>query len=193
MEEDTTPLMEQYHRIKDECKDAILLFRMGDFYETFEDDAITAARELDIVLTSRQKDKNGNKIPMAGIPHKSLEPYLFKLVKKGYKVAVCDQVEDPAQSNGLVKREITRIVTPGTILESSMLDEKTNNFLSALFEDDGAVGMAFVDVSTGDFYVTETKSSDLNKKVLSEFVKFSPVECIVPASMSPFFADIMED
>lgn len=193
MEEDTTPLMEQYHRIKDECKDAILLFRMGDFYETFEDDAITAARELDIVLTSRQKDKNGNKIPMAGIPHKSLEPYLFKLVKKGYKVAVCDQVEDPAQSNGLVKREITRIVTPGTILESSMLDEKTNNFLSALFEDDGAVGMAFVDVSTGDFYVTETKSSDLNKKVLSEFVKFSPVECIVPASMSPLFADIVED
>jgi len=196
MEEDTTPLMEQYHRIKDECKDAILLFRMGDFYETFEDDAVVASKELDIVLTSRQKDKKGNKIPMAGIPHKSLEPYLFKLVKKGYKVAVCDQVEDSAQSNGLVKREITRIVTPGTILESSMLDEKTNNFLSALFEDDKAVGMAFVDVSTGDFYVTDLNSSDIrdiDKKILSEFVKFSPVECIVPSTMTPFLADMVKD
>jgi len=192
MEEDTTPLMEQYHRIKDECKDAILLFRMGDFYEMFEEDAIIASRELDIVLTSRQKDKKGDKIPMAGIPHKSIEPYLFKLVKKGYKVAVCDQVEDSAHSNGLVKREITRIVTPGTILEPSMLDEKTNNFLSALFEEEGAVGLAFVDVSTGDFYVTELNSSDFSKKILSEFIKFSPVECIVPSSMSQFLSSLVD-
>jgi len=166
---------------------------MGDFYETFEDDAVIASKELDIVLTSRQKDKKGNKIPMAGIPHKSIESYLFKLVKKGYKVAVCNQVEDSAESNGLVKREITRIVTPGTILEPSMLDEKTNNFLSAIFEEDGAVSMAFVDVSTGDFYVTELNSSDLSKKILSEFVKFSPVECIVPSPMSPFLTKLMND
>ena len=132
-----SPLMEQYYREKSRYPDALLLFRVGDFYETFAGDAVIVARDLNIVLTSRQKDDEGNKIPLAGIPYHALEPYLARLIRAGHKVAICDQVEDPKLAHGLVKREITRVVTPGTIIEPTMLDEASNNFLAAVVRDEG--------------------------------------------------------
>ncbi len=169
-----SPLMEQYYREKKQYPDALLLFRVGDFYETFADDAVTVARDLNITLTSRQKDDEGNKIPLAGVPYHALDAYLAKLIRAGHKVAICDQVEDPRLAKGLVKREITRVVTPGTIIEPSMLDEASNNFLAAVVEEEGQMGLAFVDVSTGEFLTTEIPAERLH----SELAKFRPAECI---------------
>ena len=118
-----SPLMEQYYQNKKLYPDALLLFRVGDFYETFADDAVIVARDLNITLTSRQKDDQGEKIPLAGVPYHALDVYLARLIRAGHKVAICDQVEDPKQAQGLVKRAITRVVTPGTIIEPSMLEE----------------------------------------------------------------------
>lgn len=177
-----SPLMEQYHRMKSQCGDAILLFRMGDFYETFEEDAATTARILNITLTSRQKDRDGYRIPLAGIPYRALDAYLPKLVEAGHKVAICEQVEDPKKAKGLVKREITRIITPGTIIEPAMLEEGANNFLAAVVEYQGAVGLAFADVSTGEFLTTEISATEAVTKVAGELSKFRPAECITPPS-----------
>src|SRR5512137_382884 len=135
-----SPLMEQYYREKKLYPDALLLFRVGDFYETFAEDAVVVARDLNIVLTSRQKDDEGNKIPLAGIPYHALDAYLARLIRAGHKVAICDQVEDPKLAHGLVKREITRVVTPGTIIEPAMLDEASNNFLAAVVREDEETG-----------------------------------------------------
>jgi len=177
-----SPLMEQYHRMKSQCGDAILLFRMGDFYETFEEDAAITARILNITLTSRQKKRDGNRIPLAGIPYHALDAYLPKLVEAGHKVAICEQVEDPKKAKGLVKREITCIITPGTIIEPAMLEEGANNFLAAVVEDQGAVGLAFADVSTGEFLTTEISATEAATKVAGELSKFRPAECITPSS-----------
>lgn len=179
-----SPLMEQYYRIKAQCKDAVLLFRMGDFYETFGEDAKITARALNITLTSRQKDQDGNKIPLAGIPYHALDAYLPKLVKAGYKVAICEQVEDPKKAKGLVKREIIRIITPGTIIEPSMLEEGANNYLASVVEEKGSFGLAFLDVSTGEFLATEIAGGDeAEKKLATELTKFRPAECIAPESL----------
>ncbi|OYV12958.1 MAG: DNA mismatch repair protein MutS [Methanosaeta sp. ASM2] len=180
-----SPLMEQYYREKKQYPDALLLFRVGDFYETFAEDAVVVARDLNIVLTSRQKDDEGNKIPLAGIPYHALDAYLARLIRAGHKVAICDQVEDPKLAHGLVKREITRVVTPGTIIEPAMLDEASNNFLAALVREDeesekaGRLGLALVDVSTGEFLTTEIDERGLG----AELAKFRPAECI--ASFTP--------
>ena len=171
-----SPLMEQYYREKKQYPDALLLFRVGDFYETFAEDAVIVARDLNITLTSRQKDDEGNKIPLAGVPYHALDAYLAKLIRAGHKVAICDQVEDPKLAKGLVKREITRVVTPGTIIEPSMLDEASNNFLAAVVEEEDRAGLAFVDVSTGEFLTTEIPAERLN----SELARFRPAECITP-------------
>lgn len=175
-----SPLMEQYYREKKKYPDALLLFRIGDFYETFNDDAVTVARDLNITLTSRQRDDAGNKIPLAGVPYHALDAYLSRLIKAGHKVAICDQVEDPKTAKGLVKREITRVVTPGTIIEPSMLEESSNNFLAALIVEDGRAGIAFVDVSTGEFLTTEVPS----ERLVAELAKFRPAECIAPSEIS---------
>ncbi len=175
-----SPLMEQYFSIKRQCPDALLLFRMGDFYETFGEDAINASKTLNITLTSRQKDDEGNKIPLAGIPYHALEVYLSKLVNAGYKVAICEQVEDPKQAKGIVKREITRIVTPGTVIEPALLQEKSNNYLAALLPENGRAGIALLDLSTGDFLGEEVPIERLR----SEIVRFSPSECIAPSNVS---------
>ncbi len=160
-----TPMMEQYQRIKSQHEDAILLFRMGDFYETFFDDAKTAARVLGLALTTR--DKSGkNPVPLAGVPHHALESYLARLVNAGYRVAICDQVEDPKQARGIVKREVTEVITPGTILSSTMLDEKRSNFLVALAPGGERSGLAKIDLSTGEFSVTELDTADLRREVL---------------------------
>ena len=169
-----SPLMEQYYREKKLYPDTLLLFRVGDFYETFAEDAVIVARDLNITLTSRQKDDEGNKIPLAGVPYHALEVYLAKLIRAGHKVAICDQVEDPKLAKGLVKREITRVVTPGTIIEPALLDESCNNFLASVVQDAGKMGLAFVDVSTGEFLTTEIAGERLS----SELAKFRPAECI---------------
>ncbi|MBN1235152.1 MAG: DNA mismatch repair protein MutS [Methanotrichaceae archaeon] len=175
-----SPLMEQYYREKKLYPDALLLFRVGDFYETFAEDAVVVARDLNITLTSRQKDDEGNKIPLAGVPYHALEVYLAKLIRAGHKVAICDQVEDPRLAKGLVKREITRVVTPGTIIELDMLDEASNNFLASVVAEEGRMGLAFVDVSTGEFLTTEIAA----ERLTCELAKFRPAECIAPFPLS---------
>jgi DNA mismatch repair protein MutS len=178
-----SPLMDQYFGMKEKCGDAVLLFRMGDFYETFGGDAEITARVLNITLTSRQKDKEGNRIPLAGIPYHALDAYLPKLVGAGYKVAICEQVEDPKKAKGLVKREIIRVITPGTIIEPSMLEEGSNNYLASIFEGDGRIGLSFLDVSTGEFLATELLADE--GKLSGELAKFRPAECLIVRSADP--------
>ena len=148
-----TPARRQYLRIKDEHPDEILLFRMGDFYETFDDDARLISGELDIALTAREMGK-GTPVPLAGIPYHALEGYLARLIKKGHRVAICEQTSDPATSKGIVDREVVRVVTPGTIIEDGILDQKTNNYLAAAIVDENHVGLAYVDITTSEFATT---------------------------------------
>src|SRR5512136_46098 len=154
MSEFSTPLMRQYSAIKERHPNALLLFRLGDFYELFFEDAIVASKELQITLTSRNKEK-GQPIPMCGVPYHAAEGYIARLIQKGYRVAICDQVEDPRFAKKLVKREITRVVTPGTATESALLRSHENNYLAAVASQGGRAGMAHVDVSTGEFRATE--------------------------------------
>ena len=174
-----TPVRRQYLKIKHAYPDALVLFRLGDFYETFDDDARLAARELEITLTSRNMGK-GLKIPMAGVPAHSLEPYLARLIKKGHKVAICEQLTDPATSRGLVERDVVRVVTPGTVLESALLEQNSNNYLAAVVEDGPAVGLAYVDISTGEFAATQLPS----ERLLTELERIAPAEILVPAADS---------
>jgi len=157
----STPLMRQYNAIKQQVPNALLMFRLGDFYELFYDDAVTAARELEITLTSRNKEK-GQAIPMCGVPYHSAEGYLSRLIQKGYRVAVCDQMEAPSAGKKLVKREVTRVVTPGTATESSLLRSHENNYLAAVFHNGTRAGLAHVDISTGEFRVTELDAAEVN-------------------------------
>lgn len=154
-----TPMFRQYNSIKRQYPDVLLLFRMGDFYELFGEDAKVAAQELELTLTSREAGK-GSRIPMCGVPHHAVERYLARLIRKGYRAAICDQVEDPKKAKGLVRREVTRVVTPGTVLEDSMLEHGSHNYLVALARDGERVGLAAADVSTGDFLVTEVAAWD---------------------------------
>jgi DNA mismatch repair protein MutS len=170
-----TPIRRQYLKIKGEHPDAILLFRMGDFYETFDDDAVLAAKELEITLTSRSMGK-GLRVPLAGVPVHSLDNYLSRLIKKGHKVAICEQTSDPATSKGLVDREVVRVVTPGTVLESALLDNKTNNYLAAVAELDGRAGLAYIDITTGEFSATELVLHELPL----ELERIEAAEVLVP-------------
>jgi DNA mismatch repair protein MutS len=156
----STPLMRQYHAIKQQAPNALLLFRLGDFYELFHEDAIIAARELEITLTSRNKEK-GEAIPMCGVPYHALEGYLTRLIQKGYRVALCDQMEEAGPGKKLVRREITRVVTPGTATEQSLLRSHENSYLAAIAPGRGTTGVAHVDITTGEFRVTEMDSSDV--------------------------------
>ena len=171
-----TPVRRQYLKVKSAYPDAIVLFRMGDFYETFDGDAELAARELEITLTSRSMGKD-IKVPMAGVPAHSLEPYLARLIKKGHKVAICEQLTDPATSRGLVERDVVRVVTPGTVFESSLLDEDTNNYLAALVEEGDQVGLAYVDITTGEFAATRLDREHL----YPELARIAPSEILIPA------------
>jgi DNA mismatch repair protein MutS len=176
-------MMQQYMDIKNEYKDALLFFRLGDFYEMFFDDAIIASRELEIALTARDCGLE-EKAPMCGVPHHVAETYISRLVDRGYKVAVCEQTEDPALAKGLVKRAVTRIVTPGTIIDSSALDEKTNNFLASVYFDDYGAGIAYVDNSTGEMFTTEYIGDVENTKMflLDELGKIMPSELVINKS-----------
>jgi len=171
---DLTPMVKQYQEIKASQKDAVLFFRLGDFYEMFNEDAELASRELDLTLTGRGKEEN--RMPMCGIPYHAAEGYIARLIEKGYKVAICEQVEDPKLAKGIVKRDIIRIITPGTVIESSMLSEKSNNYLMAINYDKGRFGMAFVDASTGEFKLTDFDSIE---KLLDEIKRISPAEILI--------------
>jgi DNA mismatch repair protein MutS len=180
--EKLTPMMRQYHQIKLEHPDLLVFFRLGDFYEMFYEDAVTGSRALEITLTSRNSDSKGNPIPMCGIPHHAVNTYLSKLLRQGFKVAICEQVEDARQAKGIVRREVTRILTPGTAIEDGVLEIKENNFLASLVENGGAVAASFLDVSTGEFWVTEYSDSDATERIAQELYQFCPREIVFPQS-----------
>ncbi len=184
MTEPSTPLMRQYAAIKKQHPNALLFFRLGDFYELFFDDAVVAARELQITLTSRNKEKD-QAIPMCGVPYHAAENYLSKLLRKGFKVAICDQMEDPRFAKKLVRREVTRVLTPGTALDGSIGSEE-NNFLAALARASGAVGLAALDLSTGEFRATEFRSPDAERRVVEELQQLRPREVLYPSSLPLF-------
>ncbi len=169
-----TPMMQQYMEIKNQYKDCILFYRLGDFYEMFFEDALTCTKELEITLTGKNYGQE-ERAPMCGVPYHAVEGYLSKLISKGYRVAICEQVEDPKAVKGIVRREVIRIVTPGTNLNPQALDESKNNYLMGIVHTTNAYGIATVDVTTGDFYVTEV---DTDRKLLDEVNKFNPSEII---------------
>lgn len=179
MLDNLTPMMKQYKTIKEKHKDCILFFRLGDFYEMFFDDAIIASKELEIALTQRDAGSN-QKAPMCGVPHHVSEVYISKLVEKGYKVAICEQLEDPSIAKGLVERDVVRIVTPGTITDIEALDEKTNNYLASIYIDEDGVGITYVDSSTGEMHTTEfiSDTNNLFSFIIDELGKILPSEVI---------------
>lgn len=179
--QDDTPMMQQYQGIKKEYSDSILFFRMGDFYEMFNEDAKTASGILQIALTSR--NKKTNPVPMCGIPHHSANLYITKLLKAGKKVAICEQTEDPKQAKGLVKREVVRVITPGTILDDNMLDPKKDQFIASLYFRKNQIGLAVLDVSTGVFKVTQVDGEDALSILADELQKLEPKEIIIPDSI----------
>jgi DNA mismatch repair protein MutS len=180
--EDLTPMMKQYHEAKRRFPGKLVFFRLGDFYELFYEDAIVASRELEITLTSRNKDKAGNPIPMCGVPYHSVDGYVARLLKKGFKIAVCEQVEDPRTARKLVHREVTRILTPGTVVEEMLLEPKDHNFLASLSVAADGVGLALMDLSTSDFLATEFSAEDAWTRALDELGRFRPKELILPDS-----------
>ncbi len=171
-----TPMRRQYHEIKERNQDCILFFRLGDFYEMFDEDAKVAAKELDLTLTTRDRNKpKEEQTPMCGVPYHSVDAYIARLVSKGYKVAICEQMEDPSQAKGIVQRDITRIVTPGTVTESCMLEERKNNYIGCLYGQEGRFGLAFCDLSTGAFFATVCADA---QAAASELGRFAPTEVL---------------
>lgn len=179
-----SPMMKQYFDIKKQYPDTILFFRLGDFYEMFYDDAKLASRELDLTLTGRDCGQE-ERAPMCGVPFHSYETYLAKLVAKGYKVAICEQMEDPALAKGLVKRDIIRVVTPGTVLESSMLDESRNNYICSVYVRGNTAGVCFADISTGELYAT-VLTAELAEQLKNELSRYSPSEILVNSAVLDF-------
>ena len=184
MTEPSTPLMRQYAAIKKQHPNALLFFRLGDFYELFFEDAVVAARELQITLTSRNKEKD-HAIPMCGVPYHAAENYLSKLLRKGFKVAICEQMEVPNAATKLVRREVTRVLTPGTAIDSSVGSEE-NNFLAALARASGAVGLAALDLSTGEFRATEFRGPDAERRIVEELQQLRPREVLYPSGLPLF-------
>ena len=184
----STPLMKQYNEIKKNYEDSILFFRLGDFYEMFFEDAVKASKELGLTLTSRNKEKDAN-VPLAGVPYHSASSYITKLVSKGYKVAICEQVEDPKTAKGIVKREVVKVVTPGTIVDVDSLDSKSNNYLLSIREADGKIGIAYIDITTGEFKVTEIEKEKDYSKLFNELNKIEPKEILL---LDSFYEDVGE-
>src|SRR5438552_4652663 len=190
MSASATPAMRQYLDAKDQHRDSILLFRMGDFYEMFYEDALVAARALELTLTSRSKDANGGGIPMCGVPHHAVDTYIARLVKKGFRVAICDQVEDPRKAKGIVKREVVRVVSPGTLTDANYLDAREPAFLMAIAPASGrdpdiTIGAALLDLSTGEFSAAEYHQADGLQALADEITVLKPREIVVPADSEP--------
>ena len=177
-EQKLSPMMQQYLKIKDENKDSILFFRLGDFYEMFFDDAKLASKELELTLTGRDCGLD-ERAPMCGVPYHSCEGYIARLVQKGYKVAICEQMGDPSKAKNIVKRDIVRVVTPGTVIESSMLDESRNNYISCIYCEGRNVAMCFCDISTGELYVTDFSGKDILGKIYSQLSSYNPREILI--------------
>ena len=173
-----SPMMKQYLEIKENNKDSILFFRLGDFYEMFFEDAKVASKELDLTLTGRDCGQS-ERAPMCGVPFHSCEGYIARLIEKGYKVAICEQTEDPATAKGIVRRDVIRVITPGTVVESTMLDESRNNYICCAFGMNKTIGVCFCDVSTGQLYATELKGADCFNNLKDQLVSYNPHEIIV--------------
>lgn len=173
-----SPMMTQYFQIKNQYDDAILFFRLGDFYEMFFEDAKIASQELDLVLTGRDCGQE-ERAPMCGVPFHSADSYIAKLVSRGYKVAICEQMEDPATVKGLVKRDVIRIITPGTVIESSMLEDGSNNYLCSVYYGEKDLGVCFADISTGEFHITSLQGEDMENKLVNQLSTYSPKEIII--------------
>ena len=173
-----SPMMQQYFEIKEANKDCILFYRLGDFYEMFYDDALTASRELELTLTGRDCGQE-ERAPMCGVPFHSCEGYIAKLVSRGYKVAICEQTEDPKAAKGLVKRDVIRVITPGTVMEQSMLEEGKNNYICCLYSSDKTIGVCFCDISTGELNATEISGKDSYNKLINQLSSYSPKEILL--------------
>src|SRR5277367_3766422 len=187
MTEPTSPLMQQYNAIKTRYPHALLLFRLGDFYELFYEDAILASRELQITLTSRNREK-GQPIPMCGVPYHAADGYIARLIRGGFKVAICDQMELPAPGKKLVRREVVRVITPGTATDVSVLDSRENNYLAAVAKHSSGspIGLAFVDLSTGEFQSTEFSGDDADESLRDELQLLHPRETLLPRPQQLF-------
>lgn len=192
--EKLSPMMQQYLKIKDENKDSILFFRLGDFYEMFFDDAKLASKELELTLTGRDCGLK-ERAPMCGVPYHSCESYIARLVQKGYKVAICEQMEDPSKAKSIVQRDIVRVVTPGTVIESSMLDESRNNYICCIYAEKKNIAMCFCDISTGELYATGFTGKDFIEKIKSQLSGYNPREILIGgdvveySELSPFIKD----
>ena len=187
-----TPMMQQYLQIKEQNQDAILFFRLGDFYEMFGADAKTASRELDLTLTSRDKSKDKpaeERMPMCGVPYHAADAYIARLIAKGYKVAICEQTEDPAQAKGLVKRDIIRVVTPGTVIDSACLDEGRSNFCAGIYLDDDYAAVCVCDITTGKAHATAFSGGERVKQLINELGRFTPAEAVV--NETAFFDEML--
>ena len=172
-----SPMMQQYFQVKSKYKKHIVFFRLGDFYEMFFDDAVLVAHELELTLTGRDCGI-GEKAPMCGVPYHACETYLKKLIEKGYNVAICEQTSDPAESKGIVTREVVRIVTPGTLIETNLLDDTSNNYICAFFYKEKACSLCFADISTGEVHLFEYEGKDIQNQIINELSRFSPVEIL---------------
>lgn len=177
-----TPMMRQYLELKEQYPDCLLFFRLGDFYEMFFDDAKQASKELDLMLTGRDCGLS-ERAPMCGVPYHAVDTYINKLIDKGYKVAICEQLEDPALAKGLVKRDIIRIITPGTVIEDRMLEEGSNNYIASVLYDDGEIGLAYADVSTGSFFVMQFSGEQAATSLTDELARVKPSEVLVSPSL----------
>ena len=177
-----SPMMKQYLAIKEQNKDCILMFRLGDFYEMFFDDAVTASNILNLVLTGRDCGLP-ERAPMCGVPYHSCDSYIARLVESGFKVAICEQMENPADAKGIVKREVVRVITPGTVIEDSMLEEGKNNYLAAVCYLNNECGLCFVDISTGSVQVIKLKGKNIEQRLINEVGRFMTKEMLIDKSI----------
>src|SRR5712672_1184047 len=180
----TTPMIRQYRELKSQHPGTLLFFRLGDFYELFFEDAVIGARELQITLTARHKD-SAEPMPMCGVPHHSAANYIAKLVRKGYRVAICEQTEEASKTKKLVRREVVRIVTPGTPIDPQLLEARESVFLAAVCSAGETVRAAFLDISTGEFRVTQASGFDAWPHIVADIESYSPRELLFPASLGP--------
>src|SRR5258705_166756 len=179
-----TPMLRQYQELKQQHPGTLLFFRLGDFYELFFEDAVVGARELQITLTARHKER-GDPVPMCGVPHHSAANYIARLVRKGYRVAICEQTEEASKTKKLVRREVVRIVTPGTPIDPQLLDAREAVFLAALCSSGETVGAAFLDISTGEFRATQENGPGAWEKIRADLESYAPRELLFPASLTP--------
>ena len=176
-----TPMMQQYFEIKNQYKDYLLFYRLGDFYEMFFDDAVLASRELELTLTGRDCGE-AERAPMCGVPFHSSETYIAKLIQKGYKIAICEQTEDPAMAKGLVRREVIRVVTPGTLIETNLLTDTKNNYLCSVYMSEFECGVAFADVSTAQIFATSFCGDGIEARLKNELGTYAPSEVVTNLS-----------